>query len=63
MAGQSADGAQQEVRLSGADAYCRRERAEHSDRADAGAARHLDIFGGVAHVDAFFGLGSKALHR
>src|SRR6266849_8932086 len=50
--GEFSDGFQEEVGFSGAEAFFCGERAEYGDGgAYAGAASHLQVFGGVAYID------------
>lgn len=61
MARQFADRFEQQIWAGGADALSGGEWTKDADRADSGAARHFDVFGGIAYVDALFGACAKAL--
>ena len=59
--GELGDGFQEEVGFGGAEAFFCGERTEDSDGgANAGAAGHLQVFGGVAYIDGFFGMQAHA---
>ena len=54
--GEFGDGFQEEVGFGGTEAFFGGERAEDGDGgAHAGAASHLQVFGGVAHIDGVRG--------
>src|SRR5260370_18387477 len=54
--GQVRDGVEEEVGFGGAEAGLCGERAEDGDGANSGAAGHLEIFRGIAHVNAGGGI-------
>ena len=59
--GELGDGLQEEVGFGGTEAFFCGERAEDGDGgAYAGAASHLQVFGGVAYIDRFFGMQAHA---
>jgi len=63
IARQIADGAQNQIRLRSAEALGGGKGAQDADHADSRAARHLHVFGSVAHVDAVFRFGAEAVER
>jgi hypothetical protein len=59
--GEFGDGFQEEVGFGGTEAFFCGERAEDGDGgAYAGATSHLQVFGGVAYIDGFFGMQAHA---